>query len=920
MLAAMVDRVFLGWNRPFLTRAADWLLERCDELPRWLVVVPTSQGGRRLRETLAERSGALLSPRFVTPGSFLKTADPDVAPDWMERVAWFETLQETDDWQAYQDLFPEAPEAGGDWAGGLASEMVALRHALQENGLTLASAARKLAGTIEAGRWDALGRLETLMERKLRAWGMKSRSRVLAGGLPIPDGISAIVLAGVTEMPPLVEQALLAWNKPVTALIGAPEDEADAFSTIGKPLACWSERTMPWPEGGRGAVRLVADPRQQAAEAWRAVTESQKTSDEVALGTADSELGDEIARVFTSGGWTAFHPAALPLTTGLDRWMKVWSGWLADPKLSVLADLLTLPETGILVGGRRAQKAERLCRLRNDWMVIRPDDLRHRMGTADFRSDTQQEAAEDLLEATAKLERWRADMLRGDFVGTMQRLLELLGSTSVEARNQADAMANWLIEATPLMHQVERGPGFWLDAMLAALPSPPPLPPEDRVIDVQGWLELYLEPGSHLVLCGMNEGKVPARNSGDPWLGEAACKHLGLRVNADRAARDAFLYQTMLESRSGDGRVDLICAKSGAGGEALLPSRLLLAANRDELPQRVKFLFRELEPPEAGLRWHADWRWQPRRVAVPKRLGVTSLATWLACPFRFYLKHGLNMQSPEPGRVEWNARDFGTVAHEVMERWGRDAEARDFSKTEAIHDWLANELDRIVIEWFANKPPLAVRLQAAALRQRLQWLARVQACSRAEGWEIIEVEHKFEIPLGDSLIVAKIDRIDRHRETGALRVIDYKTGKVDGVDKAHRRKVVAATKLPAHLGVDSPALYSGQEKGKPVDFRWLNLQLPLYALAVRNRDGVIPQPCYFTLGNTEAEVAIREWGEFSEADLAAAETCAGWVAGQIANEVFWPPAETVAYDDFAILAAGKSLDEVFAPPFPVPPG
>ena len=54
MLAAMIERVFLGWDGPFLPRAADWLLERREALPGWLVVVPTSQGGRRLREAMAE--------------------------------------------------------------------------------------------------------------------------------------------------------------------------------------------------------------------------------------------------------------------------------------------------------------------------------------------------------------------------------------------------------------------------------------------------------------------------------------------------------------------------------------------------------------------------------------------------------------------------------------------------------------------------------------------------------------------------------------------------------------------------------------------------------------------------------------------------------------------------------------------------
>ena len=434
------------------------------------------------------------------------------------------------------------------------------------------------------------------------------------------------------------------------------------------------------------------------------------------------------------------------------------------------------------------------------------------------------------------------------------------------------------------------------------------------MIDVQGWLELLFEPGRHLVLCGMNEGKVPARKTGDPWLGEAAAVQLGLLTNAHRAARDAFLYRSMLESRHLGGRVDVICAKSGAGGEALLPSRLLLAAAREDLPERVTFLFQGVEPPEAGLRWHADWKWQARAVEVPARLSATSFAAYLACPFRFYLKHAVRMQTPEPERVEWNARDFGTVAHDVLERWGRDTEARDFSKTEAIHDWLSNELDRIVAEWFGDRPPLSVRVQAEALRQRFSWLARTQACSRAEGWEIAEVEHKFEIQYGEAIVVAKIDRIDRHRETGVLRVIDYKTGKVDGVEKAHRRKLRAGTVSPAHLPADCPAFYEGIEKGKAADFQWTNLQLPLYAIAVKARDKIIPTPCYFTLGSTAADVEIHEWADFSPADLDAANNCAEWIAGQILTGNFWPPAEKVRYDDFAILTAGRTLEEVIDPP------
>jgi ATP-dependent helicase/nuclease subunit B len=914
MLAPMVERVFLGWDRPFLTRAADWLLARRDALPRLLVAVPTTQAGRRLREALAEKAGALLAPTIMTPGSFLKTPAPEVAPDWMEHVAWVETLEAVTDWNAYQELLPQAPDPDGQWAGGLAKELVNLRHALQENGLTLAAAAKLLCRTVEAGRWDALGRLEMLMEQQLRAWGLRSRSRVLADGVVMPAGISGIVLAGVTEMPPLVERAWQQWQGPLTVLIGAPEQEAHTFSSIGRPLACWTEKIMPWPDGVTGSVRLVADSRQQAAEALRAVAASQTASNDVALGSADTETGDELARAFTRQGWPAFHPATMPVITGLARWFKVWRGWLTDPTLAIMADLLAMPESAALIPGRRVDLAERLSRLRDEWMVIRPADLRHRHATATFRSDARREAADEILRAVGLLENARTDFLRADFAGTMERLLATLGRSGQETADACAAMMAWLAAAAPMMRHVKRSPGFWIDLMLSAIPAPTPQPPDGRVIDVQGWLELFFEPGRHLVLCGMNEGKVPARNAGDPWLGDAAAKHLGLTGDADRAARDAFLYQAMLEARRDGGRVDVICAKSGAGGEALLPSRLLLAADRAHLPERVRLLFRGIEPPEAGLRWQADWQWQTRTVEPPARIHVTSLATYLACPFRYYLKHALRMQSPEPDRVEWNARDFGNVAHDLMERWGRDPVARHFTQPATLHAWLSAELDRIVAEAFDHRLPLAVRIQTEVLRQRLAWLARIQAGLRADGWETIEVEYPFEIPLGTATVVGKIDRIDRHREHGTLRVIDYKTGKAADVEKAHRRKITAATVFPAHLADAGPAVYSGVEKGKPAEFLWLNLQLPLYAVALATQHGTMPVPCYFNVGATEADVALHEWPDFASADLAAARACTDWLVGRITSGVFWPPAENVRYDDFAALAAGRSMEELFSPP------
>ncbi|MFT3991470.1 MAG: PD-(D/E)XK nuclease family protein [Luteolibacter sp.] len=901
----MPQRVFLGWDEPFLNLAVEWLLARRDELPGMLLLVPTAQSSRSLRENLAEKATAILTPQVSTPGALLKTDSPDIAPDWVEQLAWVEAVESITDWTVFSALFSDKPGDARDWAPGFASEMLALRRSLQENGLLFSSAELKLrerlTDSVEPERWAALAELEDHVEKILSRWNLKSRSRVLSHGISLPPDISHIVLAGIAELPPLVAAALKSAKIRITSLIAAPESEAETFSPLGIPLSDWDNRVMPWPE-----VRLFSDPRQQAAETVRIVAEKGIPAHSLALAAADQQVGDELARAFTRHGWTAFHPASqLPLT-GLGRWLKIWCEWLGDPTLSVLQDLLTAPETSAFTS-HRMWEAKTLAELRDRWMVLRTADLAQRVAEGGFRSETDEKSARQVLQTAQYLEKWRIRFLQSDFVPTLGEFLEKLSLP-----DQTEALLEWLGNASLLIKNLQRPARFWIELMLAELPAPAPEAPEGRVLDIQGWLEIFHEPGQHLILCGMNEGMVPARSGGEPWLNEALRSNLGLITDRSRAARDAFLYTAMIHARQANGSVHVLCGKTGAGGETLLPSRLLLAAGPADLPARVAQLFQSVDPPEAGLRWQADWQWQPRIEAPPERLNVTSLADYLACPFRYYLKHVLKMQRPEPDRREWNARDFGTIAHEVLEAWGRDESARASEDANTIHDWLCHALDQQTARWFGKKPPLAIRIQLEALKQRFAWFANIQAEETAAGWEIVEVERKVELPVSNSTIVAKIDRIDRHRETGACRVIDYKTGKVKATDQSHRKP---RKKEPAaHLPEDSPAFYDAEIKNKTTRCQWINLQLPLYAAALFQDKNILATPVYFTLGTTEAEVRLVEWSDFSMTDLDGAQACAAWLAEQIGNRIYWPPVEKVIFDDYTLLSAGRELHTMAKPP------
>ena len=62
-----VERTLLDWSRPFSDVLGEWLWERRERLPGMLVIVPTAQSGRRLRQGLAERGGAPLVSAPVVP-------------------------------------------------------------------------------------------------------------------------------------------------------------------------------------------------------------------------------------------------------------------------------------------------------------------------------------------------------------------------------------------------------------------------------------------------------------------------------------------------------------------------------------------------------------------------------------------------------------------------------------------------------------------------------------------------------------------------------------------------------------------------------------------------------------------------------------------------------------------------------------
>lgn len=931
-LPANVSRHFLPWDRPLLPQAVAWLARDWSgtgplDLARWLVVVPTRQAGRRLREALAEHAAeagqAVFPPRVVTPESFISQGMAAGTATRLESLlAWTEVVSGVRP-EEFPALLPyEPPTRDFAWARRWAAELALLQATLAEGGLRLADVrARAGEDCPESARWGELGELERRLEVLLAARGLRdgAAARILAAREPsLMPGVTRIVMIGTPDPLPLAISALAihAAAIPVEVVVYAPAAEAEVFDDWGRPCAgAWARRELVVPDFER-SVHLCADPAEQAA--W--ITAKARAYDEpgaaLGIGIADPELLPVLENALERVGIAAFNPEGRSRRhDGLYPLLAAVAALVAEPAFETVAGLLRCPDVWAWLGrrsggGSRFSPAELLAEL--DQLAAR--HLPPTLDAARVHAEHYPAVAPALADVAAL----RATLLAGEFpANAAGALAEIFSARSLDAAGPlAQSAEVWMTKLKEIGRALAAGGGVQLGLAeaweLALEELAGEVSTAERTagaVDLLGWLEVLWDDAPHLIVAGCNEGRVPSAIVGDAYLPETLRERLGLKRNAERLACDAYFFAAIAAARSeGRGRLEVVFGKTSAAGDPLRPSRLLLSCKDEELPTRVAKLFGPVAVARPGPPWARAWRLKPRRGVKLRRLSVTALRDWLACPFRFYLKHGLKMTTVEPGKAELNAGDFGTLLHEALQCLGEATALRECTDPAVLRDFLLERFERAARQQFGGELTLPLVVQFESARQRLRAAAETEARERQDGWRTERVEWKFEFPLGGLTVSGKIDRIDRNRD-GRVRVLDYKTGdKTVEPAAAHARSARADDDAEWAEWMQ----WTGEDGKTQI---WVDLQLPLYRRAVAAEFGDEVAAGYFLLPKAVGETRVSIWPNYSRETQAAAERCALGVVTAVAAEEFWPPQEksgrAAESDDFADLfhhGAAASID------------
>jgi len=928
-VAVSPNTTYLTWEKPLLTLASEWLLagEPGDtaDLSGTLLLLPTRQAGRRLREALAaemaNRGGGIFPPQTATPTVLLADAESAAEPVAGTLACiwhWVNVLQDGT-LGRYQALFPRLPAVVDfNWCRLMARSLHELRGTLVDADWDCAAVAASEHCERESLRWKDLAKLESVYRASLSNVGLRDvhdAKRAAAAQPVLPEGIRRVVLMGVTDLSPLVQSAFgqaAEQGMTIESVVFGPAGGELQFDDWGRPVPeRWSSRDLPLTNK---QIHPSLDERGQARRVVNWLKRYKgKVYETVGVGTVDPAVIPHLESELAEAGIRYFDPAGRSIRrTSLYAFLQSLLAVLQNPTFGNADSFLRLPDAWSWLAQQddSIQPTALLHGLDELRLKYLPADL-SAAAKLDFVKRREDEKIGYRITARSALRllqrvlgEFTSEALSTGLVGFLKKVYadrefdstKPGDETCVEAIGQLNERLAKLDAAVPAAAQRNAAAELGLVLDDLARESLFPERPTDTV-DLQGWLELGWEDAPHLIVTGANEGLLPESIHGDRFLPESIRVPLGLRTNQDRIARDAWLLQLLVESRSIEGRVDFLVGRQRNNGDPLKPSRLLFRCPDGELAGRVEHLFDELPPEVQPPAWTPSWSLRVGALKSVQSLSPTSIKAYLACPYRFYLRHVERMEAQDFEQREQDARGFGSLVHRVLEAFGNNEKKRNSTSSDAIYKFLSDELKRQVELDFGAQPPLPLRVQQQIIERRLHHVAVVQARERAEGWEIIEVERCFEKSLDGMLIRGCIDRVEKNSETGAVRVLDYKTS---GTAKkpAETHWTVYQENRDSNT-VPEYARTEGIKVNKRAGARrWLDLQLPLYAWAIAEQHGTEVSVGYFNIPSVGTDTGVSLLAPFDAEVIQLALDCARGVVKDVGSERFWPPTAKLKYDDF----------------------
>ncbi|MBB3205336.1 hypothetical protein FHS27_001136 [Rhodopirellula rubra] len=913
------------------------------------LVLPSSRAVSRLKEKLlmaAQAAGrAYRPPRFYLVGrlpSLLYRRPAEWASDFEQTLAWARVLSSSDPAQL-QTLVPTLPDADSTtgWLD-LATTTRRLWTKTSAENLTFAAVADKVENAAERRRWEFLVKSHDDYLAELKK---AERCDPNAAALDaIADNrcraLRPLVLVGATDLPEMVKVMLSQIDTPLTSFVAAPESMAGHFDALGCLVPeKWKDHVLPIRDEQLIPAAGIEDQSHGVTELLAEFGEDYSV-DAITIGVTDESQIEPIENqcrmlkvdTYRHFGWTVAETSVGRLMDLLVvyRQRRNWRSLAALVRHAAVFEMVQNHFRSVAEkeGGNKTS-VDWLTRLDQLMAEAFPRSLDQPLPSKRFESALADEIRDCVETWLAPLNQKRqairswskvvAEVLGKLFPHAERPEIDSPKDAPSDRTAKSAARTVEAVEATfrvlegfeelsvPLDSPVDSNTALELLSARIAEISLPDSPAPNK-IEILGWLDLALDDAPALALCGLNHPFVPEASSGDPFLPSSLQKSLNQRINDRRYARDVHAMHQMLCGRQ---QTRILVGTHSADGSPTPPSRLLAASTADDAARRVCRLLtdhrvsveivaesNEAEQESGGDTNRIDYFRPPppEPGRTIETLSVTAFSAYLACPYRFYLRHVLRLRPLDDAALELAANQFGDLVHGALEYFG-ESDLKDESDPSKIEAELIAQLHRFADERYGNNTASTVALQVRQAERRLKTVALRQAERVAAGWRIHAVEasvdeldidrvtKKPKKPTGILLdgqftgLRGRFDRIDYHPELDRWAILDYKThGHLP--EKKHLKKLADGSTT------------------------WVDLQLPLYRRFIPDlnipADPVDVELGYFNVAEKDTETKVNI-ASFTEAQFAQADELIHYCVRQIRDCRFEPSESGVEYDDYEMM-------------------
>lgn len=327
-------------------------------------------------------------------------------------------------------------------------------------------------------------------------------------------------------------------------------------------------------------------------------------------------------------------------------------------------------------------------------------------------------------------------------------------------------------------------------------------------LQIMGLLETRALDFKRVILVGANEGSIPKTTTPQSFIPWDLKNYFGLPGRKEQDALYAYyFYRLINRPQTLSLLYTTLSGKDLASAEASRYLRQLAYYNKQgethfKLDQFQTNLSHIPQPIKEIRVVRNDFYRKKLKEKLQKSLSPTALSTYLNCPLDFYFRYILGLQESDEIDEDIGADVIGNIIHKVLEAlykpfvgsspdftviWSKlDDELKGVIADEMKNRWINTGMNRMQIQIIETLLEKFLKLDESFIDDQI---------NSGKRFKIVKVEEpltrKFNFTLQGEDIEVNLrgfaDRIDS--VDGKLRIIDYKTGKVDKLTNVELAKV-----------------------------------------------------------------------------------------------------------------------------------